>query len=270
MTGRLSIVIPVLNEQAYIAATLTRLARDFGDCEIVVVDGGSTDGTVETATTTIAAELGRPTVRVIRGPRGRARQMNTGAAHATGDVLWFVHADTRIDPTAEQQIRAALVDPAVVGGGLTLRFDRAGPALRYLAWTSNQRARRLHWIFGDQAMFVRREVFHAIGGFPGLPIMEDLEASRRLAHQGQLVVLAATCTASARRFDQHGTWRMLVFMQWLKALHFAGVDAGEIARRYTAGPRRWPGARPPCAIAVGDRGWCPDTRAKENARVVTD
>lgn len=268
MTARISIVVPVLNERPRVAEALTRLASDFGDCEIFVVDGGSTDGTVETADT-IAAELGRP-VRVLCGPRGRARQMNTGAAHATGDVLWFVHADTCVEAIAGRQIRAALADPAVVGGGLTLRFEGAGAALRYLAWTSNQRARRLHWIFGDQAMFVRREVFHAIGGFPDLPIMEDLEVSRRLADQGRLVVLAATSTASTRRFDQHGTWRMLVFMQWLKALHFAGVDAAEIARRYSAGPA--PRTRPciPHAVTVGDRGRCAKTKAKENARVVSD
>lgn len=261
MTGDVSIVIPVLDEQAGIVASLRRLVRDFADCEILVVDGGSTDATVALAAQ-VAAEAGRSGVRVLPGPQGRARQMNAGAGQAGGEVLWFVHADTRIEPAARRQIAAALADPAVVGGGLTLRFDPASPALRYLAWASNQRARRLHWIFGDQAMFVRREAFQAVGGFPDLPIMEDLEMSRRLSQLGRLVVLAAASTASSRRFDQHGTWRMLAFMQWLKALHFAGVDAEEIARRYAAGP----GRRPPAGRGV--RQHRPVTSPKENRDAV--
>ncbi len=153
-------------------------------------------------------------------------------------MLWFHHADTRIEPSALPELRAALADPSVVGGGCRLRFDRESRALRYVAWTSNARARRLHWVFGDQAMFVRRSAFDALGGFPDLPLMEDLELSRRLARIGRLTLLPATSTASARRFDAHGTWRLLAFMQWLKVLYFAGVDPHEIARRYEAGP--WP------------------------------
>jgi hypothetical protein len=149
-----------------------------------------------------------------------------------------VHADTEVEPAARVQLLAALTDPRVVGGGLTLRFDRRSPALSYLTWTSNQRARRLHWIFGDQALFVRRSAFEAVGGYPQLPIMEDLELSRTLARRGRLALLEARATASSRRFDSHGTWRMIVFMQWLKALHFAGADPADVARRYAAGPPR--------------------------------
>lgn len=224
-----SIVVPVLNEAARLPGLLHRLHRDFPSCEVVVVDGGSTDAT---------PELVQPPARLVRTGAGRGRQLNAGAAQTSGQVLWFHHADTHVDPAALDQLRGALADPAVVGGGCTLRFDRHSPALNYVAWTSNARARRLHWIFGDQAMFVRRSVFDALGGFPDLPLMEDLELSRRLARTGRLAVLPATSTASARRFDEHGTWPLLVFMQWLKALHFAGVDPAEIARRYQAGP--WP------------------------------
>ncbi|WP_156727076.1 TIGR04283 family arsenosugar biosynthesis glycosyltransferase [Streptomyces apocyni] len=225
---KVSIVVPVLNEEATIQTALARLRRDFPDCELVVADGGSADATLE-----LAAPFGT----LVRAPRGRARQMNEGARHCTGDVLWFIHADTRIDPAALTQIQVALSDPTVVGGGLTLRFDRRGPALNYLARTSNARARRLHHVFGDQAMFIRRSAFDALGGFPDLPIMEDLEMSRRLARRGPLRVLPATSTASARRLVAHGVWRMIVFMQYLKLLYFVGVDPEYIRHRYAAGPR---------------------------------
>ena len=242
-----SIVVPTLDEGPGIAVQLGRLRRDFPDCELVVADGGSTDGTVE------QAERLAP---VVRAARGRGQQLNAGAEATSGQVLWFVHADTLIDPGALAQLRAALADPAVVGGGLTLRFDRTSVALRYLRWSSDQRARRLGLIFGDQAMFVRREAFEQIGGFPPIPLMEDLELSRRLHRRGRLEVVAATSTASARRFERHGTWRMIAFMQYLKVLHLAGVDASALAWRYEAGPgvrlppgalrsRRRPGATHP-------------------------
>lgn len=220
--------MPVLNEATIVVDSLSRLRRDFADCELLVVDGGSTDGT---------ASLASPFARVITSAAGRGGQLNAGAAQATGEVLWFVHADTAPDPAALSQIHHALKDSQVAGGGLTLRFDASNLGLRYLSWTSNARARRLHWIFGDQAMFVRRGVFDALGGFAELPLMEDLEFSRRLVRRGRLVVVPATSTASARRFAEHGVWRMVAFMQWLKVLYFVGVDPAEIALRYARGPR---------------------------------
>lgn len=235
---QVSIIVPVLNEEATIHGAVNRLCRDFADCELIVVDGGSTDAT---------AELVSAHATVITSERGRARQMNEGARHASGDILWFIHADTTIDPDALGQIRAALADRSVVGGGLTLRFDRRTPALNYLAWTSNARARRLHHIFGDQAMFIRRTVFDALGGFPDLAIMEDLEMSRRLHRRGRLRLLSATSTASSRRLVAHGTWRMIAFMQYLKLLYFAGVSPETIRARYTAGPRLLPFRRPRAA-----------------------
>ena len=222
-----SVIVPVLDEADRIEAGLHRLRRDFPDCELLVVDGGSTDG---------SAELARPLARVIAAPPGRGRQLDTGAQAATGDVLWFQHGDTAVEAAAYGQLLAALGDPRVIGGGLTLAFDRSSPGLALLAWTSNLRARRLGWVFGDQAMFVRRSAFEAAGGFGELALMEDLELSRRLRRCGRLVVLPATSTASTRRFDAHGTWRMVVFMQYLKVLHACGVDPDELCRRYAAGP----------------------------------
>ena len=250
-----SIIVPVLDEEARIGAMLARLQRDFPGCEVVVVDGGSVDAT---------ADLVCPPARLIRSGPGRGPQLNAGAAHSSGEVLWIQHVDTRVDPVALGQLRAALADPAVVGGGLTLRFDRRSAGLDYVAATSNARARRLHWIFGDQAMFVRRSSFEVLGGFPDLPVMEDLEFSRRLARIGCTVVLPATCTASARRFTEHGTLRMLVFMQGLKLRYFAGADPAALARRYAAGPRprrrRTGPTEPPVSAASSHIPASPDPR----------
>lgn len=224
-----SIVVPVLNEEQRIEDALRRLRRDFPDCELVVVDGGSTDRTID---------LARRWAPTLRSAPGRARQMNTGAAVTRGEVLWFVHVDTRVPAEALGLLRRAVADPGVVGGGLRLRFDQRSPGLDWLAFTSNLRARYLHWVFGDQAMFVRREVFDSVGGFPELPLMEDLELSRRLRRRGRLVVLAATATASSRRIAEQGVWRMTALMQYLKLQYFLGVDPERIRRRYEAGTRR--------------------------------
>ncbi|MGQ0574798.1 MAG: TIGR04283 family arsenosugar biosynthesis glycosyltransferase [Pseudonocardia sp.] len=226
---RVAVVVPVLDEEACIVGCLRRLRGDFPDCVLVVVDGGSTDRTVELA----AAHA-----TVVHSPRGRARQMNAGAAAVTADVLWFVHADCTVAPEALVQIRAALGDPRVVGGGLRIRFDRRTPGLEFLRVTSNWRARVLGQVFGDQAMFVRRSVFDALGGFPEMPLMEDYEMSRRLRGRGRLVVLDAATTASSRRILAHGPWRMTVLMQWLKLQYVAGVDPERIRRRYERGTRR--------------------------------
>lgn len=245
-----SIIVPVLDEEGRIESMLARLGRDFPGCEVVVVDGGSSDG---------SADRVRPPARLVRSVRGRGAQLGAGVAHSTGEVLWIQHVDTRVDPAALGQLHTALTDPAVVAGGLSLRFDTRTRSLDYLAAASNARARRLRWIFGDQAMFVRRSALQAVGGFPELPIMEDLELSRRLARVGRVVLLPATSTASARRFTAHGTLRMLAFMQWLKLLYFAGVDPAALAARYAAGPRLRPAwswrarPQPPARTAGGQR-----------------
>ena len=235
-------VVPVRNEGDRVARALSRFRLDFPTVELVVVDGCSTDETAQ-----IAAEF----APVLSCPPGRARQMNLGARASAADVVWFVHADVEIDPAALAEMRAALSAEGVVGGGLSLRFDRRSIGLDYLAWSSNQRARRLQQVFGDQSMFVRRRAFDALGGFPEIAIMEDLELSRRLKRLGRLVVLDATSTASARRFEAHGTWSMIAYMQYLKALYFAGVEPASIARRYRSGPP-WRPRRSNGAAGAGD------------------
>jgi rSAM/selenodomain-associated transferase 2 len=224
-----SIVVPTFNEVARIEPCLRRLRSDFPGCELVVVDGGSADGT---------DELAARHARTIRSAAGRATQMNAGAAVSSGDILWFIHADCTVPRCAVDLLRRALLDPDVVGGGLRLSFDQRSVGLNYLAASSNVRARRLGWIFGDQAMFVRRDVFDSVGGFPMLPLMEDLEMSRILRRRGRLVVLPTVVTASARRLVEQGVWRMTVLMQLLKLQYLLGVDPERIRRRYEAGTRR--------------------------------
>lgn len=231
-----AIIVPALDEEAGIEACLRRLRSSFPDCVLVVVDGGSTDRTAERAALH---------AQVVRSDRGRARQMNAGAAATSTDVLWFVHVDCVVAPEALAQLRAALADPGIVGGGLCIRFDRRTPGLDFLRCTSNWRARALAQVFGDQAMFVRRDVFDALGGFPELPLMEDFEMSRRLRGRGRLVVLRAPATASSRRILAHGPWRMTVLMQWLKLQYVAGVNPERIRRRYERGTRRGRRARRP-------------------------
>lgn len=230
-------VVPVLDEEDLIAELLHHLGERARGCEIVVADGGSTDRTLE------QVARAAPAAHVVHAPPGRGPQADAGAAAASGDVLWFVHADTRLTPGALEELHVALRDPDVVGGGFRIRFDRGGPALRWLEWTSNLRARHLHWIFGDQAMFVRREHFEAAGGFGDLVLMEDLDLCRRLRHRGRLTVLPGPSTASARRFTEQGTVRTIVLMQWCKLLYFAGVGPEDIRRRYTAARRRIGGGR---------------------------
>ncbi|MGH3671068.1 MAG: TIGR04283 family arsenosugar biosynthesis glycosyltransferase [Pseudonocardiaceae bacterium] len=229
-----SIVVPTLNEATRIEDCLRRLRRDFPGCELVVVDGGSTDET---------AVLAARYARTIRSAAGRATQMNAGAAVTRGEILWFIHADCWVPADALTLLRQAVRDTGVVGGGLQLSFDQRSLGLDYLAASSNLRARRLNWIFGDQAMFVRREVFDAVGGFPDLPLMEDLEMSRILRRRGRLAVLPTTVTASARRLVDQGPWRMTVLMQLLKLQYLLGGDLERIRRRYEAGTRRGRRAR---------------------------
>lgn len=224
---RLSIILPTLDEAEGIAACLAPLQglRQAGH-QVVVVDGGSRDGTPG-----LAAPLAD---RVLAAPRGRARQMNAGAARAEGDAFLFLHADTRLPEAAAARIAAALGDH--VWGRFDVRIEGRPALLRLVAALMNLRSRLTGIATGDQAIFVRRTVFEALGGFPDQPLMEDIELSRRLKRFGRPACLSARVRTSGRRWERHGVWRTILLMWRLRFDYWRGVPAERLARRYDPGP----------------------------------
>jgi rSAM/selenodomain-associated transferase 2 len=223
----LSIVIPTLNEAAQIVAVLDGLRALAPEAEVIVADGGSSDGT---------PELAAPYARVIAAPRGRARQMNAGAARASGEVLLFLHADTRLPAAAPSAVEAALRDRRVVGGGFALRFDEPGPIYEVMAWSTTMRSRVRRAFTGDQAIFVRAELFRAIGGYADIPLMEDVELCRRLRAAGALRTLTPPVLVSARRHRRHGPLRVLVTGWVYQALYALGMPPFGLHRLYYGRP----------------------------------
>lgn len=226
MTGRVSAVVPVLNEAARIRATVEWLAGLPGLGEVIVADGGSADATV-------AEAQGVPGVNVIASLSGRGPQMNAGARAASGDVLWFVHADARPPRDAVPLMLAALGDPAVVGGAFRIRTEGDGTAEwpARLLWLADVRPRYSGLPYGDQAVFVRRSVFEALGGFAPVPLFEDLDFSRRLRRAGRIRVLPAVVSVSGRRFMARPI-RSATLMTVLPALYRLGVAPARLARWY--------------------------------------
>jgi rSAM/selenodomain-associated transferase 2 len=224
----LSIVMPVLDEADGIAAALAALAplRARG-VEVVVVDGGSRDDTVARA---------RPLAdRVLTAPRGRAVQMNAGAAAARGDVLLFLHADTRLPDNADIFLRDGLARSGRVWGRFDVRFD--GGTLPLIAFMMNARSRLTGIATGDQAMFVTREAYERAGSFPAVALMEDVAFSAHLKRQSPPLCLRARVTASPRRWRKHGTLRTVLLMWRLRLAHFLGADPARLARQYGYGER---------------------------------
>jgi rSAM/selenodomain-associated transferase 2 len=222
---KLSIVIPALDEADNLARLLPELAGDCPGAEVIVVDGGSRDGTPEVV-------AGRPGVRLLTTTRGRARQMNHGARAAGGDTLLFLHADTRLPRGAAAAMEDALAEPGVVGGRFDVRFDRDTPLFRTIAWFMNARSRLSSICTGDQAIFVRRADFEAVGGYPDIPLMEDIEVSRRLKRRGRLGALRLRVTTSARKWEREGPLRTIALMWTLRLLHFCGVAPARLHRWY--------------------------------------
>jgi rSAM/selenodomain-associated transferase 2 len=222
----LSIVVPVLNEAAGIAGALDSLQplRASG-AECIVVDGGSHDGTMERA-----APLAD---RVLEASRGRGSQMNAGAAVARGDVLLFLHADTRLPPSANRVLLAGLAESGLAWGRFDVRLSGRHPAFRIIERAISARSRVTGIATGDQAIFVRRSAFVAVGGFPELPLMEDLALSRALKRiHGRPLCLRPPVVTSSRRWEQHGILRTVLRMWGLKLAYYAGADPGGLARRY--------------------------------------
>lgn len=230
----LSIIVPVLDEAAGIEPALAALAplRSRG-AELIVVDGGSRDATRELA----AAQADR----VLSAPRGRARQMNAGAAVARGRVLLFLHADTAL-PAAADRLVAQAIDLSIVGSGphwgrFDVRIAGRSPWLPVVAAMMNRRSRLTGIATGDQAIFVSRAAFRGVVGFPDIPLMEDIALSRALLKLGRPVCLSARVTTSGRRWETHGVWRTIVFMWWLRLRYFCGADPRRLALEYGYVPR---------------------------------
>ena len=225
---RLSIIVPVLNEAAQIAATLEPLQslRAQGH-EILVVEGGSDDGTPECA---------RPFCdRVVDAPRGRARQMNAGARAACGNVLWFLHADTRASAQAIDALHVAIAQPSCAWGRFDVRLSGKHPLLRMVERLMNLRSRWTGIATGDQGMFVRRDLFERVGGFPDIPLMEDIELSRRLKRAAAPVCLRERLVTSSRRWERNGIVRTVLLMWRLRFAYWLGVSPERLAAQYRYG-----------------------------------
>ena len=222
---RLSVIVPALNEGGTIAATLARLQplRARGH-EVLVVDGGSRDDTRERA-----AALAD---RVLQAPRGRARQMNAGAAQAGGDLLWFLHADTLAPVDADRLLADAVAGRRAAWGRFDVRLSGRHPLLRLVGRLMNLRSRLTGIATGDQGLFVSRELFGRVGGFPDLPLMEDVELSRRLRRELRPLCLRQRLVTSSRRWEQRGVLRTVLLMWYLRAAWALGVPARRLAARY--------------------------------------
>lgn len=226
----ISVIIPTLNEHSVLAKTLTHTAS-LGCDEIIVVDGGSTDHTVPT-TRAFCTDV--PRVQLITAPRGRARQMNEGAKASRGDVLLFLHADTQLPQDPGRLIESAFADPAVVGGRFDVRFASSSLWSRIISAFMNRRSRLTGISTGDQALFVRRQVFEQLGGFADIPLMEDIDFSRRLKQAGRIATLRETVTTSFRRWETQGPLRTILLMWTLRFLYWAGVSPDRLQHFYAA------------------------------------
>jgi len=222
----ISVILPVLNEERRIGQRLTELSKMEGIDEVRVVDGGSTDATVERA-------HAFPEVTVLAAPRGRASQMNAGAERARSPVLLFLHADVALPPDAPRHVAAALEDPQVVAGAFkTWTVDDAGSSrLGPLLHLADLRSRYTRHPYGDQALFVRAEAFRSVGGFPSQPLMEDLELSRRLWRLGRIRTVDARVTVSGRRFIARPVFYFLA-VNGFPLLYQLGVSPQILLRFY--------------------------------------
>lgn len=218
-----SVVIPAVNE----AAVIERAVRSVGGeaMETIVVDGGSHDQTPHLAT--------RSGAQVLRSPPGRARQQNMGARAAKGDVLLFLHADNYLHETAVAQvIRRFSTVPETMWGAMRQRILDDAVSYRVLEWGNALRVRMRHLPFGDQAIFVRREIFESIGGFPDQPLMEDLILARRLRQRSRPVLIDGPVYVDARRWRQHGPWRQTLRNWHLQWQHARGASPAKLAASY--------------------------------------
>jgi rSAM/selenodomain-associated transferase 2 len=222
---RISVIIPTLNEAANIEAALVRLQplRGRGH-ELVVADGGSRDGT---------PRLARPLAdRVVTAARGRARQMNAGAQAARGEILLFLHADTRLPAEADRLILEGLERTGLAWGRFDVRIDGHHALLGVVSWFMNHRSRLTSVCTGDQSIFVRRDVFARVGGYPPIELMEDIALSKLLRRESRPLRIADAVLTSARRWETRGVLRTVVLMWWLRLRYFFGTSPAHLLRLY--------------------------------------
>lgn len=219
----ISIIVPVLNEEKSIEKLLLQLSTLKGQKEIIVVDGGSLDKTVD-----IASKF----AKVIHSEKGRAKQMNQGAKASSGDILWFVHSDSKLDNSSLGCIEEA-IQKGCIGGGFSLYFyDYDTLFIKFVAKTSNFRAKFLRLIFGDQGIFIKKDIFFNLGGYPDIEIMEDWQLSRELYKVGRVTVLQTPIGASARRFKSGGQLKTLLLMHKIKILYVLGISPARLKDIY--------------------------------------
>jgi rSAM/selenodomain-associated transferase 2 len=226
----ISVIIPTLNEERSLPRTLACLPAS-AITEIIIVDGGSTDGTLRLAEEFCAHTAN---ARVITATQGRGHQMNEGAKASQGEILLFLHADTQLPAQAGRIIESALAKRTAVGGRFNVRFDNPSVWGRVISSLMNRRSRLTGIATGDQAIFVRRHVFELLGGFSEIPLMEDIEFSSRLQQAGRTVALRDTVVTSFRRWNSQGPLRTILLMWTLRFLYWAGVSPHRLKNFYTA------------------------------------
>ena len=223
MTENLSIIIPTLNEENVLEKTLSPLANK-KNCEVIVVDGGSSD-----ATLSLAEKAG---CKTIASPRGRGRQMNLGTGKATNEVLLFLHADTLLPENFPELIHAAVDRPAFAAGAFSLAIDSPSKSLAAIASMANLRSRLLHLPYGDQALFTTQKMFSAIGGFAEIEIMEDFVFVQKMKKKGTIIILPEYAITSARRWQNMGIVRTTLINQIIIVGYRIGVSPVTLARWY--------------------------------------
>lgn len=217
----ISVVIPTLDEAPRIGGLVRSLERP--GVEIIVVDGGSRDATLALAR--FAGAI------VLESERGRARQLRCGSEHANGDLILFLHADTRLPEGWHAALVRAALDPACAGGAFSFRLAERGGLFRWIEFWVAVRNALLRLPYGDQAIFVRRRVLDAIGGIANVPIFEDLDLVRGIKAQGRLDLLGLPATTSGRRYGEGRVLRTLILHQWALIGWWLGWDRGRLARR---------------------------------------
>lgn len=223
--SKLSFILPTLNEASVVKNQLARLQvyRDVGH-EVILVDGGSSDNTAQLATSLVDQLL-------VTAP-GRSLQMNAGAALATGEVLVFLHADTELPQQAAALITDAAAAPESDWGWFNVRLSNSGLPYQIIAACMNLRARLTFVCTGDQTLFVTRDLFNRVGGFPSIPLMEDVAVSKLLRRKSTPNWITQPVIASSRRWEQHGILRTVLLMWWLRLLYFIGVSPARLQSIY--------------------------------------